>query len=443
MQFRFTRLSDLPIQVAERVELLVHETNERVLVWTALEIAEATLRWTFATTVASLHERHGGLSQALLKKVSDGIQRPTFGQWIALNKATSDEILRLKDEKVIAAEFARYFQTFLTDPVDGNLWESIHQLRNNIVHGGGLTSSKAKQFWKVLSGYLERLLGALADCHSRYELVAMLDGNRYDLMGIEQTVLEGPKQDSDFPNEDDTRLIRRSDRQSVSLRPLLTYEPIDEVWEIGQYRSSADTARDAVPQSYFKLMNDKIFYIPIGVDDFVSTSGSVDAFKQLFPEPSSSGHDTIHDQLLTAAKLQHLPGFVGRTEEIADLEAWLADTVPRGDHLGLVVGGPGLGKSAFIANLAVREIERNVALSREDYRVVFHSFNAENPVNDRRLFLQSLRQQLQKGLSRRVSKSKDILDVVPAEASVRDLLGSRFSGLLSRIIATRTYGSRE
>jgi len=421
-------LAQLPIQIAERVSQIEGETNDRVLIWTSLEISEATLRWVFATTVAALQKRDGEISNALLRQVSEGIQRPTLGQWIEMNKALSSALINPPQGDVFGADFAEFFLSLCDHPKHGDLWEVIHQIRNNLVHGGGLTATQASKQWEQMSAYLSDILKALAQCHEKYGVFARLDGQIYDLKGVEQKILQDDLPVTSEAQKDDTWLTHLGTDEVSSLRPLLTYEPIDEVWEIDQFRSAEDALHKPVPQSYFKLVKDKLYYIPIGVDDFVSIGGDVDTFRALFPEPVSKTPHTIQDQLFLTARRQHVSGFVGRVLELQRLEKWLSNNLPSGDVLGLVIGGPGLGKSAFIAKAALNGIERNISLNRYDYRTVFHSFNAENPANDRRYFLHNLRQQLQAFLKKSIAKSKDILDVEPAETSVRDLLKQSLDG---------------
>lgn len=420
-------LEKLPVQIAERAKVISVDPNDRVRLWTAFEISEAVLRWIFATTASAMHKKHGRLPDKLLRQIAYSIKQPTLGSWCVMNEALSRALAKESHASSFGQAFAEFYLKFSDHPELGDVWTRITDWRNVIAHGGGLTSAQARNQWRDMEAVLRHILTELANVHSDYDVVATLSGQVFDLTGPVPKLLETPPEWAANRSQDNTWLVQKGGEFS-SLRPLLTYEPIEEVWEIDQFRTKEDALRAPVPQSYFKLSEEKLYYIPIGVDDFVSIGRDANRFKSLFPDPLKSGDATLQDRFFQESRLKHLSRFIGRAAELTALEKWLAAHVPTGDMLGLVVGGPGLGKSALIARAAMDQVERNTALNRGDRKVVYHAFNAENPSNDRRLFLHNLRQQLQLWLEKKVVKSSTISDVPAAEDSVRTLLEQAVGG---------------
>ena len=390
------QIARLPIQIAAPAEELARMDDGRARLWAGLEITEAVLRWLFAVTAGVIQAQQGRIPDKLLRSIAEKIQRPTMGGWRDMTGQAANLLLKSKKDD-FGHPFARMFKEHDRPIGTGKklgTWGDVTALRNAVIHGGGLTEAAAINGWNRVAPQVGRLLGDLASAHARYDVVARLDDALVRLLGPEPTPLPDGFAGLPAVETDGTWLVR-DDGRLASLRPLLTYEPITEAWEIDQFDTIGRNDLAAVPQSYYRRDKGKLYYVPIGIDDLVSFNVDTSAFDAVFRPIARDPDARIQARQFAEARERHLSKFVGRADELERIEGWLADAVRGGDKLGLIVGGPGLGKSALVARAAMEQLDRAMLAAPGSRQVVFHAFSAENVINDRRFFLINVLQQVQ------------------------------------------------
>lgn len=409
-------ISRLPIQIAILADTIRTEENPRLRLWIALELIETTLKWLFVAMSSAIYARNHALPKPLARTVAASIHKPTLAAWLDMTAVAAREVRRVRADDGFGVPFADLFERYVDGPEDAFTWARLKQFRINVLHGGGITETKASQQMKLISPFLDGLISELAEIHVEYDTVAVFDGVAMVLEGLEATKLPDNAPEPSGPG---TWLIRKDGRQS-GLQPILTYEPIREFWEIDSVRTDKDNTAAPVPQSYFKFENGQLYYTPIGVDDFVAIKRDTSQFERLFALRKSSVPKTILEQQYAQALGKHITGFVGRRREIDSVIKWLGGTIPAGGRIGLIVAGPGLGKSALIASVALEYRERIKSIQTN--RSIFHAFSTENPQNDRRFFLLNICQAMQSWLGQDVERSASISDPDALLQKVQSLL---------------------
>jgi len=415
-----TSISVLPTHIAKLVSEAQSEKTFRIKVWASLELSEIIVKWVFAVAAAGVVSEEGRLTDSLANAVRTSIRRPTFGSWRAMTKEACDELRRLgKRGEPMGLPFADFFDRFSNkDGEQNSAWANLIDIRNNVIHGGGMSENTARKVFEKIRPILEPILNALAQVHQNFDTWATFDEDSFLLRGDEEIRKSPP---SELPDGEGTWLVDREGR-ACALRPLLVYEPIQETWEISHLRSEERASRTLVPQSYFKFENDQLYYTPIGVDDFISINPDSTIFDHFFPQIPAREKENVLARQMREAHQAHLRDFVGRSREIDVIETWLDTRGAGGNLIGLVIGGPGLGKSALIAKCAARYRDKLIEIGAKHRRYVFHAFNAEIPYNGRRQFLVSIREQLEHWLGLTISKSEAIADANHLKADVNRLL---------------------
>lgn len=426
MGFEFTseQTQRLPIHIAKTTELLRSESNQRLRLWYSFELTEMVLKWVFAVSSAAVYNANGTLTRKMHNVIRDSIRTPTLGGWQNMARTACDELKTFGDKTESIRPFAEFFRKYDTKGKRAHpAWTRIKNMRNLVVHAGGLTENQARKYWFEIRTDMTAILVDLSDLHDEFDVWARFAEVTYNLEGSEAKRADCPFH---LPDGDGAWLIDASG-WPCPLRPLLVYEPVLETWEIEPVRNEERDVRTPVPQSYFKLEKGQLFYTPIGVDDNISINADLSLFKRIFTTSLEASDTTIYQRQLAGLWSKHVQRFHGRSEELRALEKWRDKTSSDGNKIGLIVGEPGLGKSALIA-VAAWSYERAVSESKtESLRSVAHVFSAEDPLNDRRNFLLNLVQQLEIWLARKRSAAKAADQAAELAETVKVLLSEVFS----------------
>lgn len=377
----------LPTHIARMLRALLTEPSARLQLWASFELSEMTLRWLFAVALSEIHTRTGKLPKKLAKQIRQQIFRPTMGGWAAMAIGASRSVL--KGPPSLATPFAELVLLNARKPE--SYWSPLVNLRNDFVHGGGVTEKQAEQQLVKVMELLSPVLVSLAEIHDSLEVWGIYNKTQYLLRGPESLVSENPH--SLAIEVDDTWLVG-ADGARLSLKPLLVYEPVFEDWENDEVQSPGSKSRPPVTQSYFRFYNDRLFYTPIGVDDFISVTLNVEKFRSLFPPLEPTEEKYIHGRQLEGARSRLRTAFVGRFREKERIREWIRENEQGSGLIGLVYGAAGIGKSALMGSLANEMATRLRDTGSSRRAMVYHSFSAEDPHNDRRLFLLNLYEQL-------------------------------------------------
>lgn len=424
--FEFTseQTQRLPVHIAKTTELLRTQSNPRLCLWFSFEITEMVLKWVFAVSSSGIYHANGELTERLLKVIRDAIKVPTLGGWQAMARAATKELRKFDEKTETILPFADFFHEHdIKHQRELSVWDHIKDTRNRVIHGGGLTENQATKIWTDLKPDIISILTSLSELHDSFDVWARFASQTYNLEGTEAPQQECPHS---LPEGDGTWLIDAKG-WPCPLQPLLVYEPVMETWEIEPVRHEERDIRKPVPQSYFKLEKGQLFYTPIGVDDNISINSDLRLFNRIFAAQSTPLQTTIYDRQLASMRAKHVVRFQGRVNELKAITKWRTRQIPDGNRIGLVVGEPGFGKSALIANAAWTLQESIDASKTVNMRSIAHAFSAEDPLNGRRNFLLNLLQQLEDWLSRKRSAARASDQAGELETKCIRLLNEIFS----------------
>ena len=432
----------LPTHIAIPFEHYLVEPNTRVRLHWLVDTAEICVRWVAAVTIAEVAANNGGrLPKELADRVARLIQRPTLGAWVQLLRAV---ITHAPSSPRVASSFfplvhsvlvPRFESSSSTDARDPDEHErdtpSLLELRNHLVHCGGLSSAAAERHLQVHRSSFEEMVCAIADAGDGLAVYAAANDRQAWLKGT--SPVDAPPPPVLARAGDGTWLVARDQSRTISLSPLVTYRPVlsaDGGWYQALRGDADDDSPGPVPQVYFRFEGERLFYTPLGVDSGISVELNTEPFRELFRLESVERNKPVRrtgwDRFLLEARLKQ-EGLIGRRDEVQRAKGWVKQ-VSRADpeksgRIGWLYGAPGLGKSLLMAKLA-----HDAANGRNaSKQVYFHAFRANDPDNTRWAFLRGLRAALRAWEAFQavpLASAGEPLEGAELEADVRFLLST-------------------
>lgn len=375
----------LPTYLAAPLAVLLAEPHPRLRLHGLVDCAEIALRWSVAVALAHA----ATLPEPLAARLREHIERPTLGRWLGILEALS--AARPAADLPAPGFFDLYAQAFAQrfrgERQGATLDDSLLVLRNHLAHGAGLRTEAARTLLQTHETGVFDLLRAVAQAGHGTQVIA-LTGERAELLaGVCPSPIPRPADLRDCA--DGPWLVARSAR--LGLLPLADFGPVRLLGGAGRLEERPGTP---APQLYQRADRDCLAYVPLGRDEAVSLSYDLDAFRALFRldgEPSPrrhAGEGLRWDDFLREARVL-AEDLIGRAAELATLKTWLKgrDTREQGvAGLGLVTGGPGVGKSLLMARLAA-----DLGNAKPGQQgLYYHRFRAGDARNSTRAFVQGL-----------------------------------------------------
>ena len=380
----------LPTYLAAPLAALLAEPHPRVRLHWLVDCAEIAVRWAVAVALAQVVQANAGaLPEPIAERLREHIERPTLGRWLGILEALSTA--RPAGDLLAPGVFDLYGQVFAPrfrgEHQGGTQENSMLMLRNHLAHSAGLRSETARTLLDIHEPGVFDLLRAVAQASAETQVIALSGDRAERLSGPRPSAIPRPAALQDCA--DGPWLVATTG--ALPLLPLAGFGPVRRVSSAGQLE---DQAGDPAAQLYLRADSERLSYVPLGRDEAVSVSFDVDAFRALFrldsaPAARTRSGEVFHwtDFLREARVLAE--DLVGRAGEIKSLKEWLKgpDTRQEGvASLGLLFGGPGIGKSLLMARLAV-----DLGNSKpEQQGLYYHRFRAGDARNNTRAFLLGL-----------------------------------------------------
>lgn len=305
----------------------------------------------FLTIVAFAEVRRcsgeAGMPADLQERLVANIFRPTFGQWQNMLTGLS-EWLRTREDVIVSEAPSFVFDNLLPflSGQTRTIEDSLLALRNDLVHGGGMTNAAARALLLEWHDRVEILLKALSFL-SDTKVIHINDGQFRQLIGVKadgQAIVLSEEETVATASFDGHVVISRQ-RQSLDLWPLCDY---------GVARTNGPRglrkAEGSSPQIYFRHEQDRLLFAAIGVDLHRGERYDVLAeFRSLFqtakPGLAEKEKPTDCDQEVLAD---------GRRDPLRLSEVQQAkEKIKEMDHGVCWIGGAaGIGKSFLLAQLA-------------------------------------------------------------------------------------------
>lgn len=379
----------LPTFLAHPWRSLHEEVHPRVRLHWLVDLAELCVRWTVVIALADVvRAGDGRIPAQLLAQLRDHVERPTLGRWLSILRTLSGS---QPSDALVPAVFQLHDHVFAarfrTEAQGASVDDSLLILRNQLAHGGGLSSLRAEALLRQHLPQLEALLRATVAATVDCEVVAADGLNGRRLQGCHPVALPLPA--VLHGREDGIWLVARD--AAASLMPLARFGPVRLVDADGVLR---DQPGPPAAQLYARGERDRLSFTPVGRDEPQADALDVESLRTLFAlderpagtRPTADGF-AWDDQLREARVVAE--DRVGRDREVATAKAWLKSRQPRTEgveRLGWISAGPGVGKSMLMAALAAAYA--NTPSARRG--LYFHRFRGGDPRNSRRSFLRLL-----------------------------------------------------
>jgi hypothetical protein len=407
----------LPHPLALVLREYLEESNDYVKLWRLCEAAEMLTRFLTAAALAEI--AGGGQAPAFPQELQDalllGIRTPMFGNWVGILEKAARAVAVRPD--ILVPELPALAKRLLADvsPKPRTVERAILNLRNALAHDGRFPAERARALL-VGHGHGERFERLWESAEAAFLV-------RLDLLGIadngSRLLLRGaPDRPGDFPPYDTTHLwpagagphaagsilLARRDEarylgRCLPLFPLQAYGPVLRNRE----GRPEPVTREAVAQVYARD-EERVQYTALHPSEGQSegTREMQEAFDRLFPLRAWQGArdaaekaDRARDDDKKAARefgfrdvveaASRAP-FVGRDDHLAAALAWLEG---RPSGAGLVLGPPGMGKTAFAAHLSMR-----IARQHKDWLCLRHFFKVDDARCSTRAFQRGVLLQL-------------------------------------------------
>jgi WD40 repeat protein len=395
---------DLPTYLALPWQSYIRETQPRLRLHWLVDTAEVAVRWCVAIAFAETLAASGGsLAEKLAEEIRKIILRPTLGAWLAILNILSAKDNRPATPLIAPAIFDLYQKElnprFRSEEQGGTCTNSLLELRNHLVHGGGLSTRAATELWEHHRTTIESLLQAILAATPGVEVISLAQGAATLLKGPVPTKL--PDVPAALAGKDDGPWLV-SDDTALPLFPLLDYAPVRTMGDDGQV---TPTGKSDIPQVYYRasLEKERLSYTPLGSDALCAEQFDLSAFYRLFgfdatpaKKKPGSGSQQNHyqwDDFLKEARNNERP-LVGREWDLARIRKWLKGRGTRREEyipIAWLHGAPGIGKSHLMAKLAL-----DAANETNRQRVFYQCFCGGDGRNNRSSFLNLLRECLLK-----------------------------------------------
>ena len=380
----------LPTYLAAPLAALLAETHPRVRLHWLVDCAEIAVRWSAALALAQVVQAHGQVLPAwVAARLREHIERPTLGHWLGILEALSAALPPgpLPAPGVFDLYRVAVAPRFRGAGDGGTQENSLLVLRNTLAHGAGLRTAAARHLLQCHEAGLHDLMRGVARASAGIQVLALTAGQALRLAGPRPTPLDRPAALRD--SADGPWLVAADG--VTPLLPLASFGPVRLIGAAGQLEERPGSP---TVQLYDRTRQDHLTYVPLGRDEPVSLSFDLEAFRALFGLDSApaarprAGAAFRWDDFLREARILQ-EDLIGRAAELDVLRDWLRgrdSRQPGVAGLGLLLGGPGVGKSLLMARLA-RDLG-NAPAARQ--RVYYHRFRAGDARNSLRAFLQGL-----------------------------------------------------
>ncbi|MDQ2694836.1 MAG: hypothetical protein M3Z21_05550, partial [Pseudomonadota bacterium] len=270
--------ADLPTYLAHPWAAYWLERHPRLKLLWLIEAAEVAVRWSTAVVLAEVLHGHGGdLPETVAASVREHVERPTLGRWLMILAALSRE--RPARPPLAPAVFdlsaAVFAPRFRTQAHGGTAADSLLVLRNQVVHGGGLSWAAADALAQAHRDGFHKLLRRVAEATAPAETIAVRHHEARRLRGLTPEPI--PLPEALAGAGDGVWLTAAGDRRR--LFPLLDYGPVRRLGDGGQLTALPG---DAAAQVYFRSDRQRLSYLPLGRDEALSENADVAAFRALF-----------------------------------------------------------------------------------------------------------------------------------------------------------------
>lgn len=347
MEYRIDRLpSLLAIPIAD----FARERHGVMRLHRACDVVEVLTRFGVIVMLGEYRREHGAyaLPESLISLAQrQQIERPTFGQWLGLLR----EVLRepLDESRLVLSELPRYLRqdllTLAPEQVADDV-TSIVDLRNMIVHGGGISQKAAAHFLSHWEERIEKLLAGLSFLES-CTICWVNQGKAFPMVGPHERLdpSSGMSLEAAQSLDDHVILLARQNNTTLDLWPLCNYGKAS-----GSMPGGHVTAEEPSPLLFMRASQRSMQYLALGADlPFAYRADqALSDFRRLFQldtreRPVSIDLDWDQEFRADAAAL------VGRTAELKQ-----AKNLVKVKEQGLLwIGGPaGIGKSLLVARIA-------------------------------------------------------------------------------------------
>jgi WD40 repeat protein len=355
-----TRFDRLPSVLAIPFFEYYQETHPVMRLHRLCDAIEILTRFSFMVELGELRLRLGGnpFPEPLARALRDQIERPTFGQWKSLLRATAGGLGRT--EPLIVPELREFVLEELIPGLERGPQSppskkksdepGLLELRNNLVHGGAMTRAEAGQQLETWEPWLDRRIERL-DFLANADLCYLTGGVALRLTGTDTS------SKTERPLTADLRLaLEACDRHVVlihqgrwvDLWPLCDYGRGERPSRQEPRRAQADS-----PMVYIRAERDRLLYAALGADLSLSENRKSDIvaqFQALFALKNRATLDLGNAADFEEDLHRDSAALIGRVGEIERAITLLKQTQSGVLWLG---GKGGIGKSYFTARLAV------------------------------------------------------------------------------------------
>jgi len=393
----------------------IKEDHSSVKLHWLVDTAEVVVRWVCALLLAEIRYDNGGkLPKSIQEKFQENIARPTLGIWLNF----VSELSKQSPTKPLLKGLFSLHGTCLNKeglfPDDGTDVTSLLKLRNRIAHGGGTTLNQAKEYLKVFSPHLNKLLLELNSIMSEATLYASYKDTSYRLRGLESRV-EDSKEGIDGP------YIKVAGK-ILSLWPLVEFDVVRQL----DGKGILVECNGITPQTYLRTDKQGVQYIPLGIEESYSITNKQKEFETIFAlnqKKKSSLNvkksEYAHDDFLKEARNLREER-VGRDLEVESVKSWMrsVDAFDIKKDCRYIYGGPGLGKSMLIATIASKFSD-----GKKDH-LFYYRFRGGDARNNKQSFVKLLRDSLisWECLNKVSKKVKDTIDTQEIIEDIQNLL---------------------
>ena len=337
-------LQHLPSVIAIPLEEYFRETHPVLRLHRLCDTVEVLTKFLTIAALGELRRQLRGqpLPETLLKVLQPQIERPSFGQWLAMLLALTDHVDW--EDSVLGPAFSR----FVKEHLETGLWgpQGLLKFRNDLVHGGGMPKPWAREQLERWDPWLAGLLPHLAfltEVHVCY----LSQGTTRRLVGPslsgEETPLSPTLAQKLQPLNEHVVLLRGDNW--VDLWPLCDYGRATLATLAGPREAGSDS-----PLVYFRAERQRCLYAALGSDlPHGERADVLVEFLSLFQlrecRPAARQALDFEEELR-----QDAASLIGRAPEVNQ-----AKEIIRKAQRGVFwLSGPGgIGKSFLLAKLAV------------------------------------------------------------------------------------------
>ena len=384
----YLEVEKIPFCLYEPFHEFKKEKHPRVKLFWLIDTSEYAIKFIVSILLSEiLRVNDGELPETLKEKIRDHIERPTLGKWL-------DILAELSRGKPKAGTlFNELFDLnsnvindrFKTENLGGNIENSILVLRNQLAHGGGMSSEKAKLLVEVFERQICEIINGISKALENSIIIAKNGFKSFDIFCNE--MLEVPIPDIIKYCSDGVWLIKND--EILNLSPITVFEPIQQGSNGGEMIKKDKPSL----QVYARSNRDKLVYSPIGSDEALSENFELHEFKKMFGldterikiKSEHKSEDLLWDDFIREARLAS-EDLVGRNDEVKSIKAWLKSRdsfnsdIPKSSW---IYGGPGLGKSLLISRIV-----SDYCNSSSKYKGLFYyRFRGGDARNNRLSFL--------------------------------------------------------